>query len=249
MTLEQVRDRWFLWLLAEELKQLPCVVAVSELYRRRIAGDKPTVEEWRAAYSRTDDAAADARAAYARTAYARTDDAAASARAAYAAYAAVYAAAADAAVYAASAAAAVSAAYADFYADAAASSARAAAASASAVAADAYAGSECWRRMASKLVELLGEQLPRFPDLHKVILDRITPANFDMERWHCGTTHCRAGHAIDAAGPAGYALERVFGPKLAAAAIYFGNTGMLPNFHASDDDALADIRKCANGAL
>ena len=165
MTFEQVRDRWFLWLLTEDLKQLPCVVAVAELYRRRIAGDKPTVEEWRAAAARTDYAA--------------------------------------------------------------------------------RARSECWRRMGAKLVELLGEQLPRFSNLHEVISDRITPATFDMAVWHCGTTHCRAGHAIDAAGQAGYALERVFGPKLTASAIYLGNTGMIPDFHASTDEALADIRRCA----
>ena len=197
---EQVRDRWFLWLLTEEIEQRPCVVAVAELYRRRIAGDEPTVKEWKTA-------------------------AAASAAAYAAVYAVAAAVAADAAVYAVAAAA--------FAGDAAAAAA---------------ARAEIWRRMGAKLVELLGEQLPRFSNLHKVISDRITPANFDMAVWHCGTTHCRAGHAIDAAGQAGYALERVFGPRLTAAAIYLGNTGMLPDFHASNDEALDDIRRCAGAA-
>ena len=217
MTLEQVRDRWFLWLLAEELQQLPGGVAVSELYRRRIAGDEPAAAEWK-----------DASYPYS---YASTY---ASACASYAAYAA-----ADASAYDASA-------------DAAAAAARAAdaadAASACGNNTAAACGNNIWRRMGGKLAELLGEQLPRFSDLHKVISDRVTPHNFAMSAWHCGTSHCRAGHAIDAAGPAGYELEKVFGPELAAATIYLGNTGMLPNFHASDDDALADIRRLASPA-
>jgi hypothetical protein len=80
----------------------------------------------------------------------------------------------------------------------------------------------------------------------------------DMGRWHgddahgsaasaeaCGT-HCRAGSAIHLAGRDGYALERKLGSaEEAGRAIYLASTGRAPHFFASNDRALADIRRCA----
>jgi hypothetical protein len=69
-----------------------------------------------------------------------------------------------------------------------------------------------------------------------------------MGTWHtCGTTHCRAGWAIHLAGEAGYALERFYNAPLAAQLIY-RESGALINpgrFFDSNDDALADMKRCA----
>ncbi len=61
----------------------------------------------------------------------------------------------------------------------------------------------------------------------------------------CGTTHCRAGWAIKHAGKEGFDLERKLGPAVAGGRIYLVSTGRLPNFFATDENALADIRKHA----
>jgi hypothetical protein len=68
-----------------------------------------------------------------------------------------------------------------------------------------------------------------------------------MTTWHCSTTHCRAGTAIDLAGDAGYELEERVGSWLAGAMIYVKSTGRreVPDFFASDDDAREDIERCA----
>ena len=77
-----------------------------------------------------------------------------------------------------------------------------------------------------------------------------TPGALAMDSWHCGTSHCRAGWAITLAGPAGAALERRVGSWLAGALIYAASTGRkeVPDFFASDADALEDIRRCAEVA-
>ena len=68
----------------------------------------------------------------------------------------------------------------------------------------------------------------------------------DMGTWHrCETTHCRAGWAVHLAGDAGKALELKRGPEMAGGMIYMASTGRWPDFFASSDAALADIRKCA----
>ena len=72
-----------------------------------------------------------------------------------------------------------------------------------------------------------------------------------MASWHgrdgnaCGTTHCRAGWAIHLAGEDGYALEDAVGPSLAGALIIQASCPWIekvPDFTASNDDALADIK-------
>ena len=56
-----------------------------------------------------------------------------------------------------------------------------------------------------------------------------------------------AGWNITLAGEPGKKLEARFGPALAGALIYIASTGrrQVPDFYASDEDARADIVRCA----
>ncbi len=93
--------------------------------------------------------------------------------------------------------------------------------------------------------------IPVIPDLDAKILAAIQAdgASLNMLGWHsCETTHCRAGWAVHLAGKAGYDLEKRVGPAAAGGAIYRASTGRWPNFYASDEAALADIKACAAGA-
>ena len=75
----------------------------------------------------------------------------------------------------------------------------------------------------------------------------------NMGTWHgpknawCGTTHCRAGWAVHLAGEKGKALEDRVGVQMAATLIYHASRPGQPSpwFFDSDENALADIRKCA----
>lgn len=70
-----------------------------------------------------------------------------------------------------------------------------------------------------------------------------------MSMWHtCQTTHCRAGWAITLAGDAGRVLEWAIGASAAGALIYARSYPELPvpNFHASNTDAMADIESRAS---
>src|SRR3990167_6733018 len=88
--------------------------------------------------------------------------------------------------------------------------------------------------------------VPAVNDLDRKILDRIeaNPKCFDMADWHCGTTHCRAGHAIDLAGEAGYALEKKFSSSVAGALIYMASCPgqPVPDFRCTNEEALEDMR-------
>jgi len=91
-----------------------------------------------------------------------------------------------------------------------------------------------------------GNEIPIVLDLdgkiHAAVCGTDAPGKLDMDSWHtCETTHCRAGWAIQLAGPAGRRLEDAIGPAAAGALIYHTSTGRVPNFYASDDEALADI--------
>ena len=72
----------------------------------------------------------------------------------------------------------------------------------------------------------------------------IGKAGLDMRHWHtCESTHCRAGWAIHLAGPEGYKLEERFGSSVAGALIYAkAGATLVPDFYASDDAALTDMR-------
>jgi hypothetical protein len=90
---------------------------------------------------------------------------------------------------------------------------------------------------------------PVVKDLDQKIFDAVQVDDaLDMDYWHtCETTHCRAGWAIHLAGGEGYALELRYGSEVAAALIYFASTGRgkIPNWYQSNDDARADIKRCA----
>ncbi len=100
----------------------------------------------------------------------------------------------------------------------------------------------------------------RVPDIDAAILALITAENskgLDMSSWHgdekcdetnwCSTTHCRAGFAICLAGAPGWALRKKYGDEMAGRMIYaVSRPDMpLPDFHATNKDALEDMRRCA----
>ena len=92
-------------------------------------------------------------------------------------------------------------------------------------------------------------RIPVIEDIHKKIWGAVRDGGLAMENWHsCESTHCRAGWAIHLAGECGYLLESIFGPSVAGALIYQASDPGLervPDWHASDEDALADIKRMA----
>ena len=189
--LSRVRDRLVAWTLRHRLQSHPAVLALADLYDRRIAGDEPTAAEWRSASAAIDlDLDLDPDLARARDLDRGLDRAHAI---------------------------------------------------------------DLGLDRARDLVALLGPRLVLVEALDRTILAALDASTWrlDMGSYHyhgvCGTTHCRAGSAI-VLHPIGRDLEAVFGPWLAGAAIYLRSTGAVPNFFASDDDALADMRRAAGGA-
>ncbi len=91
--------------------------------------------------------------------------------------------------------------------------------------------------------------IPKIEKIDSAILAAIDAGGkLDMGNWHkCGTTHCRAGWAIHIAGDAGYALEKKLGSSAAGALIYAKSRPEMPvpDFHCSNETALADLRACA----
>ncbi len=90
---------------------------------------------------------------------------------------------------------------------------------------------------------------PAIPNIDAAILAKIDAGGvLDMARWHtCETTHCRAGWAVHLAGKAGAALEREYSTNVAAALIYAASrpNKRIPNWYATDAEALEDLRACA----
>jgi uncharacterized protein YjbI with pentapeptide repeats len=96
----------------------------------------------------------------------------------------------------------------------------------------------------------VGVTAPVIPHLDAAILAAINghPERLDMGSWHsCETTHCRAGWAIQLAGLPGRMLEDRIGPAAAGALIYAASRPgqPIPNFHESQDGALADLQAWA----
>jgi hypothetical protein len=81
----------------------------------------------------------------------------------------------------------------------------------------------------------------------KMMAAASAPGALNMGKWHCGTAHCRAGWAVVLAGEDGANLERRTSTYLAARLIYMASTGReeCPDFFASNEDAMKDIRRCA----
>ncbi len=95
---------------------------------------------------------------------------------------------------------------------------------------------------------LRGAGIPVVKNLDAEILKVVTEGSgkLEMGGWHtCETTHCRAGWAIHLAGKPGYDLEREIGSCAAGALIYHASTGRVPNFFAGNDEAMQDIKACA----
>jgi len=90
---------------------------------------------------------------------------------------------------------------------------------------------------------------PAIPDIDAAILAAIAAPGcaLSMKNWHtCATTHCRAGWAMHLAGEAGAMLETVLGPSVAAALIYAASgSHPVPDWAASEEDSMADLRKRA----
>jgi hypothetical protein len=99
----------------------------------------------------------------------------------------------------------------------------------------------------------LGAGVPVIPDVHRVVYEAASvPGALDMEQWHCGTAHCRAGWIVTLAGEAGMHLEERMGTAAAAAAIYLASDphiGRMPDFYASNDEALADMQARARDGV
>jgi hypothetical protein len=84
------------------------------------------------------------------------------------------------------------------------------------------------------------------PDVKILALVEANPACFDQGTWHCGTTHCTAGHMVNLAGDAGYALERKLGSTQAAARkLYLAAIGTVPHFYGETGPALERLRERA----
>jgi len=97
-----------------------------------------------------------------------------------------------------------------------------------------------------------GIKIPVVKNIDAKILAAIGPSaeHLDMTKWHCGTSHCRAGWAIQLAGPDGAKLEAATSPETAGALIYaVSRPGVqVPDFRASNDAALADLKRWAEKA-
>ena len=93
---------------------------------------------------------------------------------------------------------------------------------------------------------------PIVPNIDAAILAAIEAGGkLEMDKWHsCGMTHCRGGWAITLAGEPGRELEQLFGPAVAGSLIYAASRPdkRIPDFYASTEDALADIRAAAGVA-
>ncbi len=98
---------------------------------------------------------------------------------------------------------------------------------------------------------LSGASAPIVANIDAAILEAVQSSasgTLDMSTWHqCETTHCRAGWAVHLAGAAGYTLEDRVGPNAAGALIYAASRpGVpVPNFFATDEETLVDLRECA----
>jgi hypothetical protein len=97
---------------------------------------------------------------------------------------------------------------------------------------------------AANLTDANAPYVPPVENLDGQILARIkSGGKLKMDNWHtCETTHCRAGWAV-VISPVGRTLESIYGTGPAAALIYAASypKNKVPNFYASDKDAMADI--------
>ncbi len=115
---------------------------------------------------------------------------------------------------------------------------------------DAYLGGAYLRD--ANLGEIL-DDVPLVENIDAAILiaveqsQKLGKTGLDMSKWHtCESTHCRAGWAITLAGEQGRKLEDQYGPAVAGSLIYLrAGAERIPNWYASNDRALADMRERA----
>jgi hypothetical protein len=99
-------------------------------------------------------------------------------------------------------------------------------------------------------LSVAGVLIPKIDHIDAQILRAISAdgCRLEMATWHtCDTTHCRAGWVIQLAGDSGKAMEGLIGTGTAAALIYhMSRPGhAIPDWYASNEDALEDIKKHA----
>lgn len=106
-----------------------------------------------------------------------------------------------------------------------------------------------------RYANLQGATLPDSPTVEK-LFTKIKEAietngnKLEMGDWHsCETTHCMAGWAIHLVGEEGYELENKFSSSVAGALIINKSCpyleGKVPNFTASNENAMEFINQCA----
>ena len=92
-------------------------------------------------------------------------------------------------------------------------------------------------------------KVPKIKNIHQTVYQAASvPGALDMTRWHCGTSHCRAGWVVTLAGASGRKLEQSFGAARAAALIYFAsdpNLKVIPDFYDGNVTALNDMKRMA----
>jgi hypothetical protein len=93
--------------------------------------------------------------------------------------------------------------------------------------------------------------VPVIEDIHRKVYEAASqPDSLNMDSWHsCDTTHCRAGWVVHLAGKSGYELERRTSPVFAAMQIYKASGYEISpvRFYDSNEDALADMKRLAEG--
>ena len=110
------------------------------------------------------------------------------------------------------------------------------------------------RRAELRRANLSGANLsgaPKVENIHQKVAAAVKGGDrLCMDVWHhpCGTKHCRAGWVVTLAGEDGAKLEDKIGTAAAAAAIYMASDPeikKIPDFYASNEEALEDILACA----
>jgi hypothetical protein len=90
--------------------------------------------------------------------------------------------------------------------------------------------------------------IPKIENLHQRVAEVVTKYNLNMSKWHCGTTHCHAGHIVNIAGQPGYDLEELLGTSTAALLIAKESSLVKLEssmFYVNDDKGLANIKRLA----
>lgn len=92
---------------------------------------------------------------------------------------------------------------------------------------------------------------PAIENLDRKLLEILEGGGtcLSMSSWHtCDTIHCRAGWYIQMAGEEGDELEEEFGTGVAGALIFHASYPQrrIPNWNATDGEALEDIRRNAS---